>query len=93
MRYLVVLPLFALTACPGRVQPPQPGIQVKEMVRTVEVQRPCVATVPVRPAKLGALPTDAVALVAVLGAKLAEWSGAGGYGERADEAIKRCTAK
>lgn len=57
-----------------------------------EVPRPCPVTKPVRPAPLARpLPTDPGALVSLLAAKLKEWAGAGGYGERAEAAITTCT--
>ena len=71
---------------------PEPGIEVRTVVVVKEVQRPCPVTKPERPAPLAQpLPGDAVQLAALLGAKLAEWAGPGGYGERADAAIERCT--
>lgn len=78
--------LLALAGC----STPEPGVEVRtvEVVKTVQVKCPGVA--PDRPAPLGPLPTDAVKLAAVLGAKLAEWSGPGAYGDRTEAIFSRC---
>ena len=68
----------------------EPGIRVETVKVPVEVQKPCPAEIPKRPEPIGALPTDAVKLAATLGAKLIEWAGPGGYGDRADEIMQRC---
>lgn len=84
---LSLLPL-AGCATPGAA----PGIAVRTVEVVAEVQRPCPATPPTRPAPLERpLPADGVALAALLGAKLVEWSGPGGYGERAEAALALCT--
>lgn len=71
---------------------PPPAIDVHTVTRTVEVQRPCGVAIPARPAPLAMpLPTDAVALAAVLGLKLREWSGPGQFGDQAEAAIRTCT--
>ncbi|WP_010218832.1 hypothetical protein [Sphingomonas sp. PAMC 26621] len=88
MRFAIIAAL-ALAGCAAKVTPP--AVQIKTVTVTREVQRPCVVTRPARPVPLGALPTSLARLAAVLGAKLAEWSGPGGYGERADAAIVTCT--
>ena len=89
---LMVALIAALSACKTTGTPP-PAIEIRTVERVVEVQRPCTVTKPARPAPLARpLPTDAVALAAVLAEKLAEWSGPGRYGDRADAAINRCTA-
>lgn len=91
MKALSIATLFALTACATTGAPP-PAVQIRTVTRTVEVSKPCPVTKPVRPAPLARpLPTDAVALAAMLGSKLLEWSGPGGYGDRADAAIGQCT--
>lgn len=72
---------------------PPPAVEVRTVEVVKEVQRPCPVTRPERPAPLiQPLPTSAVALAAVLGAKLTEWAGPGGYGERADAALGTCIA-
>jgi len=59
--------------------------------RLLSVAEPCPVTKPARPAPLAQpLPSDAVQLAAVLGSKLLEWSGAGGYGDRASDALDTC---
>lgn len=68
----------------------EPGVRVETIEVVKTIQRPCPGVAPERPAPLGPLPTDAVKLAAVLGAKLAEWSGSGGYGDRADAIMARC---
>lgn len=68
-----------------------PGIRAETVEVVREVQRPCPVTKPVRPKPIGALPTDLQALAAVLGGKLLEWAGPGGYGDRAEAAIDTCT--
>lgn len=73
--------LLALGAC----QTTQPRVIIKE------VARPCPVTIPERPKPLDRpLPTDAVSLAARLAERLSEWAGPGGYGERADSALKTC---
>lgn len=83
--FLAISPLF-LYGC----STPEPGVEVRtvEVVETVQVK--CPGAAPDRPAPLGPLPTDAVKLAAVLGAKLAEWSGPGAYGDRAEAIFDRC---
>lgn len=91
MRYLALLALVALSAC-ATDQTPPPAVQIKPVPQIVEVQRPCQVTVPARPAPLAKpYPTDALQLAAFLGAKLAEYSGPGGYAERADAALRTCS--
>lgn len=69
-----------------------PAVQIQTVTHTVEVQRPCAVTKPVRPAPLARpLPDDMGRLLALVSGKLAEWSGPGGYGERAEAAIGTCT--
>lgn len=83
-----VAPLFLIAACatPGPV-----GVRVETVERVVETQRPCPGEKPARPAPLDRpLPTDAVALAALLAAKLAEWSAPGMYGDQADAIMTRC---
>lgn len=82
---------FALVTGCSTARTPPPGVEVKWVDRVVEVQRPCPATRPERPAPLARpLPTDANALAAVLLSKLIEWAGPGGYGDRADTALDIC---
>jgi hypothetical protein len=83
--------LLLLSGCATAPKAPVvPNVQIQTV--TKEVQRPCHVTKPVRPAKLAQpLPTDSEALAALLGAKLIEWAGEGGYGDRAESAIATCS--
>lgn len=85
---LAISPLF-LYGC----STPEPGVEVRtvEVVKTVMVK--CPGAAPERPAPLGPLPTDAVKLAAVLGAKLAEYSGSGGFADRAQAIFSRCLSE
>lgn len=88
--FRIVAPAILLSACATTNAPP-PAVQIRTVTKTVEVQRPCSVTKPVRPAPLTKpIPTDAIALAAALALKLAEWSGPGGYGDRAASAIDTC---
>lgn len=75
-----------ITAC----STPEPGIEVRTVEVVREVQKPCPGTVPVRPAPLGPLPADALALAATLGAKLAEYAGPGKYADQASAYFASC---
>jgi hypothetical protein len=89
MRYLILLAADALAAC-GTDQS-RPAVEIRTVTKTVEVQKPCAVTPPVRPAPLDKpLPTDLGRLVAVLGAKLVEYAGPGGFADRATAAIDQC---
>lgn len=91
MKYLGIATLALLSGCATTSAPP-PAVEVHEVTRTVEVMRPCQVTIPTRPAALPKpLPTDGVALAAELALKLAEYSGPGGYADRADSALRTCT--
>ena len=70
----------------------QPAVEVRTVEVVREVQRPCAAVAPVRPAPVGKLPANAVDAVLMLAAKLLTWSGPGGYADRAEDAIESCTA-
>ena len=87
MKRLLCLAPLALAACATD----QPGIQVRTVTKTVEVQKPCPGTKPERPAPLARpLPSDPIQLAAILGAKLYEWAGEGKYGDQADAIMTRC---
>jgi hypothetical protein len=89
-RLAVSLATILLSGCGSQLPPP--AVEIRTVTKTVEVQRPCPVTRPARPAPLARpLPTDAVALAALLGSKLLEYSGAGGFADRADAAIRQCT--
>ncbi len=87
--------MFAVGACVMGVltgcSTMQGPVEVETVTVVKETQKPCPAERPVRPAKIGTLPTDLVALVAVLGAKLAEYSDPGKYADRAEAIMDRCT--
>lgn len=68
----------------------EPGIEIRTVEKLIEVPRPCPGPRPDRPAPLGPLPTDAIKLAAMLGAKLSEYAGGGGYADRADAIFERC---
>lgn len=88
----MMMATLALAGCATTQDCPPAGVKVVYQPVTKETQRPCAVTVPKRPDPLpAALPVDAIKLAALLGAKLAEWSGPGGYGERADAALRTCT--
>lgn len=87
-RYFVAVLLLAGCA---RTNVP-PAVEIRTVTKTVEIQRPCAVSIPARPTKLARpLPTDGTALAAILGAKLLELMGPGGYVDHADAALKTCT--
>lgn len=90
MDYRLIVAMLALSACS---QPTPPATQIKIERETVEVMRVCPETLPRRPASIGVLPADLQKLAATLGAKLLEWSGPGGYGERVEAAHGACRGK
>ena len=83
-----LLAAITLSACATT----QPGVRVKTVTVTKEVQRPCAVKPIERPAKLTRpLPTDAIALALTLQAKLLEYAGPGGWAERMEGALAICT--
>jgi hypothetical protein len=81
---------LALAACDEHPATPGQSVIYRDVLK--EVPRPCPVTAPTRPAALARpLPTDPGALVSLLAGKLKEWSGEGGYAERAEAAIQICT--
>ncbi len=91
MKHAALATLALLSGCATDSAPP-PAVEVHEVTRTVEVQRPCQVTIPQRPAPIAKpMPTDGVALAAELALKLAEYSGPGGFADRATAALKTCT--
>lgn len=84
---------LVLTGC-AHSPVPAPAVQVVYQDRLVEVPKPCPVTAPERPAPLERpLPETPAQLIDVLTAKLAEWSGPGGYGDKASAAIATCTSE
>jgi hypothetical protein len=87
MNRLLCLAPFALSACAHD----HPGVRVETVEVVREVQRPCPGEKPVRPAPLARpLPTDAVQLAALLGAKLGEYTLPGKWADKAEAIIDRC---
>lgn len=90
MRLALILIPLALSAC-ARPDAPPPGVEVRVVETVKEVRRPCPVTKPKRPAPLAKpLPTDAVQLAELLGAKLLEYAGPGAFADRADAALETC---
>lgn len=86
----IAIAAFALSGCATTSGSP-PAVQVREIIKTVEVAKPCPVTKPTRPAPLPKpMPTDLARFAATLAAKLVEWAGPGGYADRADAAIATC---
>jgi hypothetical protein len=86
---VVIVSALLLTGCFGKDEPPRVRIEYQD--RLVETVKPCPAEKPERPAKLARpLPGTPAQLIDVLVAKLTEWAGPGGYGEKADAVIDSC---
>lgn len=95
-RFTPILLLTLLTACAGQEHiqepPPPPAVEVRIQKEYVEVQKPCPVKSPARPGRLPAtLPEDAVALAALLGQKLDEYSGPGKWADGMESALRKCT--
>lgn len=86
MKRLALIAALALAGC----ETTQPGIEVRTVEKIVEVQRPCPATPPVRPTPLGSLPDTSPAALALVLAKLAEYSAPGAYADRAEAYFAAC---
>lgn len=86
MKRLAILAPLALAAC----QHNQPGIEIRTVEKIVEVQRPCPATAPERPAPLGELPEHAQQALAQALAALAAYSAPGMYADQAEAWFQIC---
>ena len=99
----IIRPLGAallLTGCAGRTPEPQIVLEqpeildtpvIEEAVEVRQVPRPCAGRPPKRPDPLPSdLPSHPVALAALLGAKLAEYSAPGKYADQAEAYFKAC---
>ena len=86
MKTAVCLALLTLTACAHT----QPGIEVRTQTVYVPQLKPCPAKVPTRPDKLGELPSDANAALALVLGKLAAYSAPGKYADQASLYFQTC---
>lgn len=84
----LALAALALSACAHAPAP----VDVRIQERTVEVLMPCPVEAPARPAPIdgATLPADARDALRIMTAKLLEWAGHGGYGDRAEAALAVC---
>ena len=85
---IATLIALSLAACAHNPAP----VEVRIQERTVEVMQPCPAEAPPRPAPIGDVPTDALAALRIVTAKLLEYVAPGGYADRAEAALAICTA-
>ncbi|SNT19196.1 hypothetical protein [Sphingopyxis indica] len=88
-RVFSIAAALALAGCAHE----QAGVRVQTVEVVKEVQVPCPVEVPARPAPIGALPSDARDALRIVGAKLLEYAGPGAYADRADAALRICTAE
>ena len=89
MKRLAIALTIVVAGC--KTTSSEPGIEVRVVEKVVEVQKPCPGERPKRPTPLALpLPDNAIALAAVLGAKLAEYAAPGKYADKADALISRC---
>lgn len=84
MRLFVIPALLALAACTT------PDTRVRTIEVPIESLAPCPATRPVRPDPLGPLPADAIAALATVSSKLAEYSAPGKYADMAEAYFDTC---
>lgn len=82
----LVIGALALGGCPKD----PPNVRIETVYVDREVLKPCPGVAPIRPAPIGALPTDLYQLAIVLGAKLAEYSAGGNYADQAEAIFARC---
>lgn len=88
MRLIIIsVAALALAGCATTGQPTR--VETVEVIK--EVQVPCPAQRPARPAPLGPLPADLETLAALLAAKVKEYAGPGAYADQADAIMARCT--
>lgn len=90
--HVTIFAVALLVPACTRTPPPEPATRVvyQDVVR--ETKRPCPVERPRRPDRLARpLPDNPAQLIDLLAAKLLEWAGPGGYGDRADAAIETCT--
>ena len=78
--------LLLLSACATHQTP---GIKVEYVDKPVIVQKSCLEPkdIPTRPARLGSPPANLETALAVVMAKVSEWTR---YGNRADPALQSC---
>lgn len=89
-RAALLFATLAITGC-GAVQT-RPAVEIRTVEVVKETQRPCPVSIPPRPTPLARpLPSDSVALAALLGAKLVEIMGPGGTIDRYEAALRICT--
>ena len=86
MKTILIMAL-GLAAC---ATTPEPAVEIRTVEVPVEVLKPCPAVRPARPEGIGKLSPDLAQLVAQLGAKLKEYSGEGGYADRAEAYFDAC---
>lgn len=86
MKSLAILAALALAACATD----QPGIEVRTVTVEKPVEKPCPGIPPVRPAKLDPLPDNPVSALALVLAKLAEYSAPGKYADQAEAYFAAC---
>jgi hypothetical protein len=97
--FALLAPAVLLAGCAARTPEPEIVLEQPEPAETPaaetveirEVPRPCRATRPKRPEPLpDNLPSHPVALAALLGAKLAEYSAPGKYADQAEAYFRTC---
>lgn len=96
MRHLAIYAALFVVALivPACTRTPPPASATRVVYQDVvkEVSRPCPVKAPQRPGPLARpLPDSPGRVIDLLAAKLKEWAGDGGYGDRADAALKTCT--
>ena len=90
MKKLSIAVVVWLSLTAGMCKTAEPAVEIRTVEVPGEVLRDCPAERPKRPAAVGKLSPDLGQLVAQLGAKLKEYSGEGGYADRAEAYFDTC---
>lgn len=83
---LWVIP-FSLGAC---ATTKEPGVEIRTVTVEVPIEKPCPGAVPTRPAKLDPLPDSPISALAMVMAKLGEFSLPGKYADQAESYFRSC---
>lgn len=83
---LAILAVLALAGCAHS----EPAIEVRTVEKVVQVETPCPAARPQRPAALAPLPPQLAAALAATLAKLAEYSAPGKFADQAEAYFTAC---